>query len=328
MIFVSNKKSIINCQLSIIMQLFQYKSTFELECGEVVPSLTVAYHTYGQLNSDRSNVVWVCHALTASSDVADWWPGTVVEGGLLDPTRYFVVCANCLGSCYGTTTPTTRIPDFTIRDMARAHSLLADHLGIDKVAHLIGGSTGGAQAMEWAYSEPERFGRLSLIATMARTSAWVQAASESQRMAIEADPVKGLAAARTIAMLQYRGREAYVITQTDPDQSKLHDFQVTSYQRYQGEKLVRRFEVESYVSLLNSLDSHNIGRGRGGVEAALSTIKIPTMVIAISSDILFPPSEVKAIADAMPNARYVEIDSPYGHDGFLIETPAISSLLL
>lgn len=310
------------------MELFKCKESFELECGRVVDSLTIAYHTYGNLNADRTNVVWVCHALTASSDVADWWPGTVVEGGLLDPAENFIVCANCLGSCYGTTAGDNTVgQDFTIRDMARAHSLLCDHLRVERVAHLIGGSTGGAQAMEWAYAEPSRFDRLSLIATTARTSAWVQAASESQRMAVAADPIKGLAAARTIAMLQYRGREAYVITQTDPDESKLSDFRVASYQRYQGEKLLRRFDVRSYLSLLNSLDSHNIGRGRGGVNAALATIKIPTTVIAISSDILFPPAEVRAIADALPNAVYHQIDSPFGHDGFLIETPAITALL-
>lgn len=313
------------------MELFKYKESFELECGEIVDSLTIAYHTYGQMNAERSNVIWVCHALTASSDVADWWPGTVEEDGLLDPSKYFVVCANCLGSCYGTTTGGGGAvrQDFTIRDMARAHSLLADHLGIDYVAHLIGGSTGGAQAMEWAYSEQSRIAKLSLIATTARTSAWVIAASESQRMAIAAaaDPARGLSAARTIAMLQYRGREAYVMTQTDEDESKVRDFRVASYQRYQGEKLMRRFDAESYLSLLNSLDSHNIGRGRGGVVEALGAIEIPTTVIAISTDILFPPCEVRAIADALPHALYHQIDSPFGHDGFLIETPTITKLL-
>ena len=165
----------------IMIQYYRHNEPFELELGGTLPELVIAYHTYGTLNAARDNAVWVCHALTANSDVADWWPHTVEAGAFLDPDRYFTVCANILGSHYGTTGPLSANPatgepyygDFpaiTIRDMARAHALLADHLGLDRIKVLVGSSVGGFQAVEWAVEQPERFEKLILIATDAKAS--------------------------------------------------------------------------------------------------------------------------------------------------------------
>lgn len=329
------------------VQYLHINEPFTLESGATLPSLTIAYHTYGTLSAAKDNVIWVCHALTANSDVADWWPGTVVEGGILDPARYFVVCANKLGSCYGTTGATSINPatgepyyqDFplvTIRDMAKAHELLARELGIGQIKLLLGGSTGGCQAMEWAVEHPERFSLVAFMVTLARTTPWIKASSESQRMAIENDPTflnrlvegggDGLATARAISMLLYRNSTAYDQTQPDMDE-RLEGFRSCSYQRYQGKKLRRRFDARSYHRLLTALDSHDLGRGRGGVEAALKRIKAHAVIVGVDSDIMFPASNIKQMAMAMPSAEYHEIHSDFGHDGFLIETPAISRIL-
>ena len=205
--------------------VFIYNKEFALECGEVLPSLKVAYHTFGRLNNDRNNVAWVCHALTANSDVADWWPGTVEAGRFLDPDKYFVVCANILGSCYGTTGPAEinpatgepwygDFPKVTIRDMVRAHQLLAEHLGISHAKLLIGSSMGGFQCLEWSVMQPDFAENCVFIATGAQAYPWGVAFNESQRMAIENDPtfgernasagLRGMATARSIALLSYR----------------------------------------------------------------------------------------------------------------------------
>ncbi|MEG0032803.1 MAG: alpha/beta fold hydrolase, partial [Mucinivorans sp.] len=266
------------------IKFFDSAEPFPLECGEVLPSLRIAYHTYGIQRAD--NVRWVCHALTASSEVKDWWLGTVCEGGIFDPDQYFTVCANMLGSCYGSSSPLDddNFPLITFEDIARAHQLLAAHLGIGHIDMIIGGSTGGSQVLEWAYKEPDRFSRLVLLATLPRTTAWIQASSTAQRMAIEASGYSdaGLAAARATAMLQYRGAKAYNLTQTEPDE-KLKDYRVDSYQRYQGKKLSSRFDVRCYLGLLNTLDSFDLGRARGGVQAALGHITTPATVVAIST---------------------------------------------
>ncbi len=179
-------------------EIFHSDRPFTLESSATLPSLDIAYHTYGSLNAARDNVVWVCHALTANSDVADWWPHTVEDGCFLDPADRFIICANIIGSCYGSTGPLsvnpatgepyyTDFPRLTIRDIVAAHRLLADALGIGRIAVLVGSSVGGFQAIEWAVSEPERFDRLILIATDAKASPWAIAIDETQRMAIKAD---------------------------------------------------------------------------------------------------------------------------------------------
>jgi homoserine O-acetyltransferase len=330
------------------VQIFSYPHPFELENGQHLPGLEIAYHTYGQLNAEGSNVVWVCHALTANSDPADWWKGLVGNGYFLDPGQYFIVCANIVGSCYGSSgplslNPTTGrpyfndFPEITIRDMVKAHHLLSQHLGIRRIHLCIGGSLGGHQAMEWAISQPRLIANLALLATNARHSAWGIAFNESQRLAIQADPTwadprpeagqAGLRAARSIALLSYRNYETYVDRQTEPTDDQLDDFRASSYQRHQGDKLVRRFNVVSYLRISKAFDSHNVGRGRGGAAAALRLIQANTLVVGITSDLLFPPGEQVFLARHIPQVVYHEIESPYGHDGFLVEHEKLAHLL-
>lgn len=329
-------------------QIYRHNAPLKLELGGELPAPVIAYHTWGELNEARDNVIWVCHALTANSDVADWWPGTVEQGRFLDPSRHFIVCANILGSCYGTTGPmhanpaTGRpwyrdFPAYTIRDIVNAHRLLADALGIGRIKVMVGSSVGGFQAIEWAVMEPERIGNLILIATDAYASPWTIALDETQRMAITADPTyfedrpgggaAGLACARAIGLLSYRGPLGYNLTQQDPtpDYTPLH--RASTYQQHQGDKLVKRFDAYSYMAILQSFDTHNAGRGRGSVEEALARITARTLVIGLTHDIIFTPAEMRALAAAIPGAEYGEIDSPFGHDGFLVEADRLNSIL-
>ncbi|MBE6204034.1 MAG: homoserine O-acetyltransferase [Rikenellaceae bacterium] len=331
-------------------QYYTYDKPFLLECGVELPSLRIAYDTYGTLNADRSNVIWVCHALTANSDVADWWPHTVESGCFLDPEKYCTVCANFLGSHYGTTGPLEVNPatgepwygDFplvTVRDMVQAHQLLAEYLGIERVKLLIGSSIGGFQCLEWCVMQPDFAERAAFIATTPRTKPWASAFNESQRMAIECDPTfgertaeagaQGMATARSIALLSYRGGMAYDKTQEDenPDEASF-ERRVLSYQRYQGKKLRRRFNAYSYYRLSQAVDSHNLGRGRGRVEDVLRQIKSRSLVVAITSDILFPPSDHDILVDNIPDVEYHLIDSDFGHDGFLVEYQQLNDILL
>lgn len=331
-----------------MIRYFDYPHEFRLESGAVLPSLRIAYHTYGTLNEARDNVVWVCHALTANSDVADWWPHTVEKGKYLDPDKWFIVCANILGSPYGTTAPLhvnpatgepyyTDFPAYTIRDIVSEHTLLAEHLGIGRIHTLVGCSVGGFQAVEWAVTEPDRFDRLALMATDAVATPWTIAIDETQRMCIEADATygerrpdaaaQGLAAARAIGLLSYRGPSGYNLTQRDTVEYPAPRRAVT-YQRYQGEKLVRRFDAYSYHAILDAFDSHDVGRGRGGVDKALSLIKARTLVIGLTTDIVFPPEDMKKLASSIPGAVYSEIQSPFGHDGFLVEHEQLNALMI
>lgn len=340
------------------MKVFRSDIPLHLEHGGVIEAPEIAYHTFGTLNAEADNVVWVCHALTANSDVDDWWPHTVVEGGFLDPARYFVVCANVLGSCYGTTGPLSiepatgrpyygDFPRLTMRDVVAAHRLLAGHLGIGRIHALVGASVGGFQALEWAAAEPERFNRLVLIATAAKASPWAIAIDETQRMIIRADSTfgecrpdaaaAGLAAARALGLLTYRGPEGYNITQQDkPDAVCIlpglpAEHRACTYQRHQGDKLVARFNAYSYMTILDTFDTHDIGRGRGGVAAALQRIgdTVPgVMVVGLSTDLVFTPAEMRGLAAAIPGARYAGINSPFGHDGFLVEYGQLNDLLV
>ncbi|MCM1110817.1 MAG: homoserine O-acetyltransferase [Clostridium sp.] len=325
---------------------------FTLESGRRLDRLDIAYDTYGSPAADRRrNVVWVCHALTASSDVADWWPGTVVEGGFLDPAENFVVCANILGSCYGTTGPTSinpatgspyynTFPPLTLRDQARMLSLLADRLGIGRISKLIGSSVGGFHALEWAAMEPDRFDSLVLIATAAKASPWAIAIDETQRMAIFADRTygeprpdagcRGLEAARAIGLLTYRGPGGYNLTQQDPllrDGQRSDTHRACTYQRHQGRKLSGRFNAYSYVTILDAFDTHDIGRGRGGTDAALASLTMPATVIGITTDMIFTPAEMRRLARKLPRATYFEIESEFGHDGFLVEHDQLNAIL-
>ena len=328
-------------------QFYTLPAPLQLESGATLPQVRIAYHTYGTLNAAHDNVVWVCHALTANADVFSWWPGLFGPTYHFDPANWFIVCANVLGSCYGTTGPLDatdstavlyhEFPLLTIRDMVAAHESLRQHLGLRRIHTLMGGSMGGQQTLEWAIQQPALFDHLVLLATNAQHSPWGIAFNEAQRLAIFADPTyfsatptggqSGLKAARAVALLSYRSYEAYGNTQHEPDGEKITDFRASSYQQYQGDKLVARFNAYTYVALSKAMDSHNVGRGRGGVAAALSQIRARTLVIGISSDVLFPPSEQQLLARHIPGAKYVEMDSGFGHDGFLIETAQITHLL-
>lgn len=322
--------------------IYKHSKPFKLENGKSL-SLEITYHTYGKLNAKANNVIWVCHALTANSDVFDWWKGLFGDNELFNPHDHFIVCANVLASPYGTSNPLSidsktgqpyylSFPLVTVRDMMSAHRVLADHLEIDQIDLLIGGSMGGQQAMEWAIVEPERIKKMVLMATNARHSPWGIAFNQSQRLAIEADHSfyankpnggsEGLKAARSMALLSYRTYVAYGRTQKDRSQ-KLDDFKASSYQSYQGDKLVGRFDAYSYWYLTKAMDSHHVGRGRGSVAKALRQIKAETLVVGFTGDLLFPIKEQKYLARYIPKACFVALKSTYGHDGFLVETDAL-----
>ncbi|MGN6639430.1 MAG: homoserine O-acetyltransferase family protein [Mucilaginibacter sp.] len=330
------------------IQTFKYKQVFKLESGKELKELEIGFHTYGKLNKNRDNVVWVCHALTANSDVFDWWKGLFGNNDHFNPDAHFIVCANILGSPYGTTSPLSinpvtglpyylAFPQISVRDVIKAHQLLAGHLGINDIKIIIGGSLGGQQALEWSIIEPERIKNLILIATNARHSPWGIAFNESQRLAIAADRsfyankpdggAKGMKAARSIALLSYRGYKTYSVTQQEEDDKKVDGFKASSYQNYQGDKLVKRYNAYSYWYLTKIMDSHNVGRGRHSVEKALSLIRARTLVIGIKSDLLFPIEEQQYLFRHIPKAAFAEFDSFYGHDGFLIETEVLTNII-
>ncbi|MDW3197564.1 MAG: homoserine O-acetyltransferase [Cytophagales bacterium] len=301
---------------------------FLLEGGGVLPQVTIGYTTAGELNEDHSNVVWVFHALTANSDPFEWWPELFGEGRRFNPEKYFVVCANMLGSCYGSTAPEDfHFPIITIHDMVEVHKQLRAHLGIEKIHVGIGGSMGGQQLLEWAVQEPELFENIMPIATNAYHSPWGIAFNEAQRMALNnKDREKGLEAARAIAMLSYRHYNTYDHSQKDEDQRWDH-FSAASYQQYQGFKLRKRFTPESYYYLSKAMDSHHLGRHFASVADALGRITARCLVIGVASDILFPVEEQKLLAQHIPNASLEVIESIYGHDGFLVEMEAIDQLI-
>jgi len=330
------------------MNTIRYNHPFKTETGAILPSLEIAFHTWGKLNDKADNVIWICHALTANSDAESWWPGMVGPGLLFDPEKYFIVCSNILGSCYGTTGPASVNPDtgkpwlrdfplITPRDLVNVHEILRKHLNVRQIHSVIGASIGGFQALEYSIMYRDIVKRLIFIASSARQSPWAIGFSESQRLAMEADPTftenlpeggkKGMKAARSIALLSYRNAVAYNMTQLDEGDEKLESFRASSYQAYQGDKLVNRFNPYSYYCLTRLSDSHNAGRGRGGVEKALRSVRAETLCIGITSDVLFPVAEQRFVADNIPGAKYVEIESFFGHDGFLIECEKVTEVV-
>nr|BCX01888.1 MAG: homoserine O-acetyltransferase [Bacteroidota bacterium] len=328
-----------------------YPGPFELECGAVLPEVRVAYRTWGDPDPEMTNVVLVCHALTGSADVDRWWAGMLGPGRALDPERDYIICSNVLGSCYGTTGPLSPRPgsrepwgpDFppvTIRDMVRLQAALLEYLGVRRLRLVIGGSMGGMQVLEWALMYPERVEAIVPIATSGRHSAWAIALSEAQRQAIYADarwqggryepeqgPEKGLAAARMMAMCLYRGPESLGRRFGRDLEPGTDRFAVESYLHHQGRKLVERFDANTYVVLTRAMDSHDLARGRGAYESVLRAIRHPALVVGISSDVLYWPDEARELARLLPNARMAELDSPHGHDAFLIETEQLGVLV-
>jgi homoserine O-acetyltransferase len=334
--------------------IFNYNKEFQLESGEKIPAFHLQYTTYGKLNSAKNNVVWVFHALTANSEAESWWSGLIGEGKFFAPEKYYIVCANIFGSPYGSLSPLDMnpktdekyyhdFPVFTFRDIVHSFQLLKNYLGIEKIFVGIGGSLGGMQLLEWAIEQPDVFENIIPLCTSAKISPWAIALNASQRMSIEADGtwqekkdsagVNGLKVARSIALLSYRDHRAYNTTQQGVTEESKNlpigkkIYRADTYQRYQGEKLAKRFNAFSYYFITCTLDTHDVGRDRISAENALCKITANTLVIGISSDILFASEEQKFIADHIPNAELRIIDSLYGHDGFLLEFEKIESII-
>lgn len=324
-----------------------------LESGGALRNVPVAFRTWGTLNSARDNAVVVCHALTGSSDVTEWWPGIVGPGLAVDTDRYFVVCANVLGSPYGSASPLTLnpakgapygpdFPELTIRDTVAAHRRVLEQLGVRSVVAAMGASMGGMQALEWSFHD-DIVTSVVPIAVGGRHSAWCIGWSEAQRQAIYADPdwrdgryapyrppTRGLATARMIAMISYRSQPSFEdrfarTRMASNGQGTV--FAAESYLRYQGQKLVDRFDANCYVALTRQMDTHDVSRGRGDYQEVLRSIGQPTLVVGVGSDILYPLREQEELARLIPGASLEVLDSPFGHDSFLIEREAMSEIL-
>lgn len=319
-----------------------------LDSGGVLDGVRVAYRTWGHLSRHRDNAVVVCHALTGNADADSWWGPLFGPGQALDPARDFVVCSNVLGSCYGTTGPASPrapgrgrwgpdFPEITVRDMVRLQMRLMDALGVHRIKLVIGGSLGGMQVLEWGLLDPERILAMVPIATSGRHSAWCIGLSEAQRQAIVADPAwqgghyaptappaSGLAVARMIAMCSYRSPQSFAdrFGRSGEDRG---GFAVESYLRHQGRKLVDRFDALSYLTLTRAMDSHDLARGRGEYHQVLGSLAAPALVMSVPSDLLYLPQEQEELAAHLPNAELVQLDSPHGHDAFLIEAAQVSA---
>ena len=370
--------------------LFPPERPFVMESGRTLAPVTVAYETYGSLNADGDNAVLVCHALTgnahaagfASADPrsAGWWEPLIGPGRGLDTSRYFVVCSNILGSCYGTTGPVSvnpatgkpyglDFPQMTVRDMVRLQKALLDHLRVKALRTVLGGSLGGMQVLEWGVMYPERVRSIIPIGTAAQHSPWCIGLNDIARQAIMNDPAwhggwyelsaqprAGLSLARQVAMMSYRSDVSFLARFGRERQSPAESgrrsefggaagtiraseekgppslgeagnarfdftnlFKVESYLRYQGDKLVNRFDANTYIAISRAMDLHDVAVGRGDVREVLSGLQMPALCIGISSDVLYPVHEQKTIAGMIPRSTYHEISSPHGHDAFLIE---------
>ncbi len=327
--------------------IYEYNQPFLLESGALLPSFKLNYATYGSLNAQKDNVIWVCHALTGDAKVFGWWGQLFGDGKLFNPQQHYIICVNVLGSCYGSTGPLSPnentgkpyfhdFPSISMRDIVATFEILLKHLQINKIKICIGGSLGGQQALEWAVSNPLLIENLILMATNARTSPWGIALNETQRMAIKADHtwsqnqpkagIEGMKVARTMALLSYRSYETYNETQKD-DIDTLGKYKAASYQQYQGQKFGDRFNAFSYWALTIILDSHNVGRQRQSLEVALARVKAKTLIMGISSDVLFPVSEQEFLAKHIQNSKLHILTSLYGHDGFLIESDKIDAVI-
>lgn len=281
-----------------------------LEGGGLLDEVQVAYRTWGRLQASRDNAVLVCHALTGNADADEWWEPLIGTGRALDPDRDFIVCSNILGSCYGTTGPSTYGPGFpriTVRDIVAVQRALVRHLGIRRLRLVIGGSFGGMQALEWALCAPDVVQSIAPIATSGRQSRWTGAWNEAQRQAITLDPVRGLAVAHMIARSISRNRNSPLHVHTNAG---------------------NRLDAETYVTLTHAVDSHDVARGRGSYESVLGSIRQPALVVSIDSDVLYPPVEQEDLAVLMPNTTLHTIRSPHGHDGFLVDGAKINEAVL
>ncbi|MEL7158055.1 MAG: homoserine O-acetyltransferase [Actinomycetota bacterium] len=347
---------------------------FALEGGGRLDEITLAYETWGELDATGSNAVLVCHALTGDAHAAGdsgpgqpapgWWDDLIGPGKALDTDQYYVVCANVLGGCQGTTGPASphpddgepygaRFPVVSMRDTVRTQALLADHLGIERWLSVVGGSMGGMQALEWGVMFPDRLASMVLLATTAAASPLQIGWSEVGRLSIVQDPKwnggdyydaepgegphEGLMLARRIAQIHYRSDLSYANRFGRSTVDKLDTFgmwdrfQVESYLDYHGQKLARRFDANSYLVLNKAMDLHDVGRDRGGVAAALGRVQVPSLVVSIDSDALYTPRQQHQLRDLLraggTPVEYEELQSDHGHDGFLIEFAQLGPIL-
>ena len=347
--------------------------TLPLDCGVTLKNAVVAYRTYGVLNAKKSNALLICHALTGDQYVADthpitgkpgWWSTLVGPGLVFDTDRYFIICANILGGCMGSTGPSEINPDtgaawglsfpvITIGDMVRAQAALVDHLGIDQLFCVAGGSMGGMLVLEWAHRYPDRVFSAIPIATAARHSAQNIAFDEVGRQAVVADPdwrggdyiaqgtfpQRGLAVARMAAHITYLSEPALhqkfgrnLQNRSSVTYGFDADFQVESYLRYQGASFVDRFDANSYLYITRAMDYFDIAaEHNGSLAAAFAGTKTRFCVVSFSSDWLFPTSESRAVVHALnavaANVSFVEIESDKGHDAFLLDEPEVHATL-
>ncbi|WP_083647393.1 homoserine O-acetyltransferase MetX [Kitasatospora sp. CB01950] len=348
---------------------FALPGPLALEAGGTLPDARLAYETWGSLTPDGSNAVLVLHALTGDSHLAGpaaaghptagWWDELVGPGRPLDTDRWFVVTPNVLGGCQGSTGPSSPAPDgrawggrfplLTQRDQVAAEALLADALGVERWALVVGGSMGGMRALEWAVAHPSRVGGLLVLATAAAASAEQIAHASTQLHAIRSDsgwhggdyhhlppgagPHRGLGLARRLAQITYRSETELATRFGRAPQAGEHPwrggrFAVESYLDHHASKLAHRFDAGSYIVLNEAMNAHDLGRGRGGTAAALRRVTAPALIAAVDSDRLYPPSQQAELATHLPHADALRvISSPYGHDGFLLETGQVAPLL-
>ena len=356
--------SAVDCPFHLIQGAFTFSEDegFSLDSGGKLQPVTIRYAQYGEPNAARDNVVLVCHALSGSAKVDDWWPELFVEGGLLDLEKYCVIGTNILGSCYGSTGPNSihaetgepygsEFPLVTISDIVRAQALLLDSLGIDKLKLVIGGSIGGMQALHWAMDYPDRVKHAITIGT-APLGALGLALNHIQREVIRLDPrwnqgfytdenspSEGISIARQIAMLSYKSatlfdeRYGRKLNRNGEDPWQHHSarFDIGGYLDHQGEKFVRRFDANSYLSITRTMDTFDPVRKYGSAKAAYSRIRAKVTLVGISSDWLFPPQDVRRLAENIAEygaeCDYREIESSHGHDAFLAEPEKLAQVL-
>ncbi|KAI7816545.1 homoserine O-acetyltransferase, partial [Gamsiella multidivaricata] len=368
---------------------------FTLDSGHVLHQVPVAYRTWGTLNDAGDNAMIICHALSGSADVEDWWGPLMGPGRAFDPTKFFIICCNVLGSPYGTASPVTMNPETgvnygpefplaTIRDDVRLHKLILDDLGVKSVAICVGGSMGGMQVLEWSFFGTEYVKAIIPIATSAKHSAWCISWGEAQRQSIYSDPnyldgyytsdappSVGLGAARMAALLTYRSRNSFesrfgrkvmdrptYSTAREPaspaeEHHQIHNdghrrtkghlsrssstrnksqkptvFSAQNYLRYQGEKFIHRFDANCYIAITRKMDVHDVSAGRGELVEVLDNIKQPALVIGVESDGLFTISEQYELAEHLHDSEMVVVQSPDGHDGFLLEFEQINNAII
>ena len=336
-----------------------------LDCGALLPDVTVSYETYGELNAERTNAILICHALSANAHAAGlhsddeatrgWWDGVVGPGKAFDTDKYFVICSNILGSCYGTTGPTSinaatgkqyrrSFPKITVRDIVHLQKRLLDHLGVEKLKAVCGSSLGGMQTLEWGILYPDFCENIIPISVAAKQTAWYIGLNAAARAAITGDPqwndgnyteqpAQGLSLARMIGMISYRSPEEfkqrfgrnfqYNLSRFDERNS----FQIESYLKHQGEKLVRRFDANTYLCLSEAMDLHDVTYGRGSLRDVLRSVPARALCIGVSSDLRYPVSDQIELVRNFENATFAEIESIYGHDAFLIEFDQLNSII-